>query len=200
MIAIIDYDSGNIRSLQNAIDRLGFESVLTYDHNVILNAEKVIFPGVGEASSTRQILTERGLDILIPNLKQPVLGICLGMQLLCAHTEEGETSGLNIFPINVKHFPSEFIVPHMGWNSISHCRGPLLEHIGQLQDVYFVHSYYAPVNSVTVASCSYGADFTAISHYKNFYGMQFHPEKSGLAGAQLIKNFIEVVNGNLSGN
>jgi len=195
MIAIIDYDSGNIRSLQNAIDRLGFESVLTYDHNVILNAEKVIFPGVGEASSAKQILMEQGLDILIPKLKQPVLGICLGMQLLCAYTEEGETSGLNIFPINVKHFPSEFIVPHMGWNNIFHCRGPLLEHIGQLQDVYFVHSYFVEIHPIyTVGACDYIIPFSAVLQKDNFFATQFHPEKSGQVGEQILKNFLNLSN------
>lgn len=195
MIAIIDYDSGNIRSLQNAIDRLGFESVLTYDHNVILNAEKVIFPGVGEASSAKLILMERGLDILIPKLKQPFLGICLGMQLLCTHTEEGETSGLNIFPINVKHFPKEFIVPHMGWNSISHCRGPLLENIGQFQDVYFVHSYFVEINPIyTVGVCDYIIPFSAVLQKDNFFATQFHPEKSGQVGEQILNNFLNLSN------
>jgi glutamine amidotransferase len=150
MIAIIDYDAGNVKSVQNALKKLGFEAVITSDIETIKNADKVIFPGVGEASSAMKKLQERGLDAVIPNLKQPVLGICLGMQLMCNASEEGNTKALGIFDCEVKLFPNSDIVPHMGWNNVSEMKGKLLENISETDNFYFVHSYYAEFVKVQV--------------------------------------------------
>ena len=190
MIAIIDYDAGNVKSVQNALKKLGFEAVITSDIETIKNAEKVIFPGVGEASSAMKKLKERGLDTIIPNLKQPVLGICLGMQLMCNASEEGNTKALGIFDCEVKLFPNSDIVPHMGWNNVSKMKGKLLENISEIDNFYFVHSYYAEIGENTSSVCDYITPFSATLEKDNFYAAQFHPEKSGDAGFKVLENFL----------
>ena len=192
MIAIIDYDAGNVKSVQNALKKLGFEAVITSDIETIKNAEKVIFPGVGEASSAMKKLQERGLDAVIPNLKQPVLGICLGMQLMCNASEEGNTKALGIFDCEVKLFPNSDIVPHMGWNNVSERKGKLLENISENDNFYFVHSYYAEIGENTSSVCDYITPFSATLEKDNFYAAQFHPEKSGDAGFKLLENFLNL--------
>lgn len=192
MIAIIKYNGGNVQSVQNALQKLNVESVVTDDFDMIKNAEKVIFPGVGEASSTMKSLREKKLDQLIPKLTQPVLGICLGMQLMCKYSEEGNTTGLGIFDLTVKKFPDLDIVPHMGWNSLKDFKTNIFDGITELEDVYFVHSYYAEISAETTAVCDYILPFSAVLQKDNFYGMQFHPEKSGSAGLQLLNNFLKL--------
>ncbi|UOU97594.1 imidazole glycerol phosphate synthase subunit HisH [Chryseobacterium daecheongense] len=191
MIAIIKYNGGNVNSVQNALSRLNAGSIITDDPEVIRNADKVIFPGVGEASSTMASLTEKGLDRLIPTLTQPVLGICLGMQLMCKNTEEGNTDGLGIFDINVKKFPARNIVPHMGWNTISGLRSGLLSELNE-NDFYFVHSYYCELSEYTTSVCDYILPFSASLQKENFYGVQFHPEKSGKVGNEVLQNFLKL--------
>ena len=172
--------------------KLGFEAVITSDIEMIKNADKVIFPGVGEASSAMKKLKERGLDIVIPNLKQPVLGICLGMQLMCNASEEGNTKALGIFDCEVKLFPNSDIVPHMGWNNVADIKGKLLENISENDNFYFVHSYYAEICESTTSVCDYITPFSATLEKNNFYAAQFHPEKSGDAGFKLLENFLNV--------
>lgn len=190
MIAIIDYGAGNVKSVQNAISKLGFECVVTDEHSIIKTADKVIFPGVGEASSAMKKLEEKGLKKLIPTLKQPFLGICLGQQLLCSFSEEGNVNGIGIFDAKVKRFPAVDIVPHMGWNNIKSSKGPLFRDIAEEDNFYFVHSYYCELSSDTSSVCDYIVPFSATFQKDNFFGTQFHPEKSGDAGSQLLKNFL----------
>lgn len=190
MIAIIKYNGGNVNSVQNALNRLEADSIITDDPELILKADKVIFPGVGEASSTMKLLKEKELDLLIPALKQPVLGICLGMQLMCKENEEGNTEGMGIFDINVRKFPARDIVPHMGWNSVSGQTSPLFSGVEQENDVYFVHSYYCELSECTTSVCDYILPFSASLQKDNFYALQFHPEKSGNVGNRILKNFI----------
>ncbi|SHK10716.1 imidazole glycerol phosphate synthase subunit HisH [Chryseobacterium polytrichastri] len=192
MIAIIKYNGGNVNSVQNALNRLDVESIITDDFELIQKADKVIFPGVGEASSTMELLKEKRLDQLIPTLKQPVLGICLGMQLMCKNNEEGNTEGLGIFDINVKKFPSKEIVPHMGWNTISGLKSSLFSEINDENDVYFVHSYYCELSKYTTSVCDYILPFSASLQKDNFFATQFHPEKSGKIGAELLHNFLKL--------
>ncbi|MEM6801903.1 MAG: imidazole glycerol phosphate synthase subunit HisH [Bacteroidota bacterium] len=193
-LVIIKYNAGNVQSVMYALERLNVPYTLTDDENTIRNADKVIFPGVGEASSTMAYLKERGLDCLIPSLEQPVLGVCLGMQLMCRYSEERDTDCLGIFDHEVKKFPdSSLKVPHMGWNALKNTDSPLLEDIGELPYVYFVHSYYVEEGPFTISSCDYGIPFSAAMQKNNFYATQFHPEKSGKLGAQILKNFIEKV-------
>lgn len=192
MIAIIKYNGGNVNSVQNALDRLSVSSVVTDNFDLIQKADKVIFPGVGEASSTMKILREKGLDRLIPTLKQPVLGICLGMQLMCKNNEEGNTVGMGIFDISVKKFPSENIVPHMGWNTISEFQSPIFYGIEEENDVYFVHSFYCELSKNTTSVCDYILPYSASLQKDNFYAMQFHPEKSGRVGSRLLENFLKL--------
>ncbi len=192
MIAIIDYDAGNVKSVQNALKKLGFEALITSDIETIKNAEKIIFPGVGEASSAMKKLQERGLDTVIPNLKQPVLGICLGMQLMCNTSEEGNTKALGIFDCEVKLFPNSDIVPHMGWNNVSEMKGKLLKNILEIDNFYFVHSYYAEVCENTTSVCDYITPFSATLEKNNFFAAQFHPEKSGETGFKLLENFLNL--------
>ncbi|MFS4472977.1 imidazole glycerol phosphate synthase subunit HisH [Chryseobacterium sp. T20] len=192
MIAIIKYNGGNVNSVQNALNRLKIDSVITDDPEQILKADKVIFPGVGEASSTMKLLKEKELDLLIPSLTQPVLGICLGMQLMCKENEEGNTEGMGIFDINVRKFPAKDIVPHMGWNTVSGQSSPLFSGIEKSSDVYFVHSYYCELSDFTTSVCDYILPFSASLQKDNFYAVQFHPEKSGIVGNQIVKNFINL--------
>lgn len=192
MIAIIKYNGGNVNSVQNALGRLNVHSIVTDDFKLIQNADKVIFPGVGEASSTMKILKEKRLDELIPALKQPVLGICLGMQLMCKNNEEGNTVGMGIFDNNVKKFPAQDIVPHMGWNTISEFRTPVFSGVKEKSDVYFVHSFYCEISEHTTSICDYILPFSASLEKDNFYAMQFHPEKSGRIGSQLLENFLKL--------
>lgn len=192
MIAIVKYNAGNIRSVENALHRLGVEYELTDAPERLQAADKVIFPGVGEASSAMAYLRERGLDHTIRALRKPFLGICLGLQLMCAHSEEGDTECLGIFPERVKRFPSTGKVPHMGWNNFTKVRGPLFQGILLEDDMYFVHSYYAEVGEDTVAITDYILPFSAALHRDHFHGVQFHPEKSAEAGQRLIANFLQL--------
>ncbi|WP_445719175.1 imidazole glycerol phosphate synthase subunit HisH [Flavobacterium sp.] len=191
-IAIIDYGAGNVQSVLFALKRLGFEGTVTNDWNTIKSADKVIFPGVGEASSAMKMLQESGLDILIPTLKQPVLGICLGMQLMCKHSEEGNTDGLGIFDVNVVKFSKEVKVPQMGWNTIHNLKSPLFTGIKENEFMYLVHSFYAPLSVNTVATTNYEKDYSTALQRNNFFGVQFHPEKSGVFGEQILKNFLNL--------
>lgn len=191
-IAIIDYGAGNIKSIQFALNRLGFDGILTNNPDEIRSAEKVIFPGVGEASSAMKKLKNSGLDELIPTLKQPVLGICLGMQLMCNHTEEGDTKGLGIFDTKVVQFSNQVKVPHMGWNTIYNLQSPLFQGINEKEYLYLVHSYYAPLSENTIANTIYEKEFSSALQLNNFYGVQFHPEKSGMVGEQILKNFLNL--------
>lgn len=190
MIAIIEYNAGNSTSVKDALDRLGVESIVTSGVEQIQSAEKVIFPGVGHAGSAMQFLKEKGLDKVIQSLTQPVLGICLGMQLLCRFSEEENTDCLGIIDAEVKAFPTDKPVPHMGWNNFQSCSGELFEKVNASDDVYFVHSYYAPVNEYTIATTEYGLPFSAALQKDNFYATQFHAEKSGSVGEQILKNFL----------
>ncbi|HCR77349.1 imidazole glycerol phosphate synthase subunit HisH [uncultured Chryseobacterium sp.] len=191
MIAIIKYNGGNVSSVQNSLNRLNVESVVTDDFDLIRKADKVIFPGVGEASSTMKLLKEKGLNQLIPTLKQPVLGVCLGMQLMCKNNEEGNTIGMGIFDIDVKKFPAKNIVPHMGWNTISDFKSGIFSGIEENSDVYFVHSFYCELSDNTTSVCDYILPFSASLQKDNFYAMQFHPEKSGDIGSRLLENFLK---------
>ena len=191
-IAIIDYGAGNIQSIQFALNRLGFEGLLTNNPNEIQSADKVIFPGVGEASSAMNKLKNSGLNELIPTLKQPVLGICLGMQLMCNHTEEGNTNGLGIFDTNVIQFSNQVKVPHMGWNTIYNLQSPLFQGINENEYLYLVHSFYAPLSENTIAMTNYELQYSSALQLNNFYGVQFHPEKSGLVGEKLLQNFLNL--------
>lgn len=191
-LVIINYGAGNIKSIQFAFKRLGVDAILTDNTEEILAADKIIFPGVGEASSAMKMLRESGLDILIPKLKQPVLGICLGMQLMCLHTEEGDTKGLGIFQANVKRFSNNVKVPQMGWNVIKELKSDLFAGVKENEYVYLVHSYYAEHCNETIAATDYGLNYASALQHNNFYGVQFHPEKSSLAGEQILKNFLEL--------
>lgn len=194
-IVIIKYNAGNIFSVEHAFKRLGIEAVVTGDKELIRKADKVIFPGVGEASSTMQHLQQTGLDKLIPDLKQPVLGICLGMQLMCSRSEEGNVDCLNIFDTEVKRFvpqKHEDKVPHMGWNTISNVKSDLFDISLENQFVYFVHSYYVAISEHTAAVTDYIHPFSAAMHKENFYATQFHPEKSGNVGESILKNFLKI--------
>lgn len=192
-VAIIKYNAGNIYSVDYALKRLGVTPVITADAEVLRKADKVIFPGVGEAFTTMEHLRQTGLDQVIRNLTQPVLGICLGMQLMCRHSEEGDAEGLGIFPTDVKRFipqKHEDKVPHMGWNTLTNVKSRLFPDELENKFVYFVHSYYVPVNEYTAATTEYILPFSAALHTGNFYATQFHPEKSGSVGEIILKNFL----------
>ena len=191
-IAIINYGAGNIQSIQFALQRLGYEGILTNNPDEISASDKVIFPGVGEASSAMKKLTESGLDKLIPTLKQPVLGICLGMQLMCNHSEEGNTTGLGIFNVNIVKFSSKVKAPQMGWNTITDLKSSLFDKIPDDQHMYFVHSFYAPKCFETIALTNYETQYSSALQKNNFYGVQFHPEKSGKIGEQILSNFLKI--------
>jgi glutamine amidotransferase len=194
-IAIVKYNAGNIFSVECALRRLGVEPLLTDDPVLLGQADKVIFPGVGEAATTMAHLRAHGLDTVIRSLRQPVLGICLGMQLMCRHSEEGDADCLGLFDVDVKRFQpadSGLKVPHMGWNTLTDLRGPLFKGMDAEPHVYFVHSFYVPVNEHTAATSDYIHPFSAALHAGNFYATQFHPEKSGAVGEQILRNFLEL--------
>lgn len=191
-IAIIKYNAGNIMSVENAINRLGYNCIVTDNPEQIKIADKVIFPGVGEASSAMHYLKEKKLDQLIKSLKQPVLGICLGQQLMCTYSEEGNTACMGVFETQVKKFPPKELVPHMGWNNLQNLKGDLFKGVSESDNVYFVHSYYAEVCENTTAICDYILPFSAAMQKNNFYATQFHPEKSADVGTIILKNFLEI--------
>ncbi|MEL0456364.1 imidazole glycerol phosphate synthase subunit HisH [Flavobacteriaceae bacterium SZ-1-7] len=191
-LVIINYGAGNIKSIQFAFNRLGYDAVLSNNPEEIASADKIIFPGVGEASSAMGMLKETGLDKLIPNLKQPVLGICLGMQLLCRYTEEGNTKGLGVFDTDVKRFSDTVKVPQMGWNVIKDLKSDLFKGIKENEYMYLVHSYYAEHCEQTIAKTDYGINYASALQHNNFYGVQFHPEKSSTAGAKILQNFLNL--------
>lgn len=199
-LVIIKYNAGNIRSVLYALERMGLEAEVTDDPSAITSADKVIFPGVGEASSAMAYLRERKLDRLIAGLKQPVLGICLGMQLLCSYSEENDTECIGIFTEKVKKFPASaggsegkgWKVPQIGWNNIFHLRSPLFKNVPEDAFMYFVHSYYAEPGEETVATTQYILPYSSAMHKNNFYGVQFHPEKSAEAGQKILENFINL--------
>jgi imidazole glycerol-phosphate synthase subunit HisH len=194
-IAVIDYNAGNVQSVLFALRGLGVDAVLTRHHDTIRQADKVIFPGVGEAATTMQFLRQQGLDTVIPALTQPVLGICLGLQLLCLHSEEKDTNCLGVWPIRVKRFEAydpSYKIPHMGWNQLEIQKGGWLPHSLDKKYVYFVHSYYAEVHPYTVARCFYAQPFSAIIQHQNFYATQFHVEKSGPVGLEILNAFLEI--------
>ena len=191
-LRIVNYGAGNIKSIQFAFQRLGYDAKLTSDPDDLLHADKVIFPGVGEASSAMHKLHESGLDTLLPQLKQPVLGICLGMQLMCQHTEEGNTEGLGIFETKVKRFSNQVKVPQMGWNTIHNLKSDLFYGIHEGDYMYLVHSYYAESCNQAIATTNYEMEYASALENENFFGVQFHPEKSGKVGEQLLKNFLRL--------
>lgn len=194
MVTIIDYGTGNLRSVTNALERLGANYILTGDPKAIASADRVLLPGVGEATTAMHQLRNAGLTDVLRNLACPVLGICLGMQLLCAHSEEGDTGCLGIFPNRVRRFPKDtgLKVPHVGWNSIHDLKSPLYKDIKEGEYVYYVHSYAAEVNGCTAAVTDYGGPFSGSLCKDNFYGCQFHPEKSGATGQKILANFLSL--------
>jgi glutamine amidotransferase len=192
MIAIVKYNAGNIMSVRNAVTRLGFESIITDNMDELAGADKVIFPGVGEAGSAMKYLKEKGLDEAIISLRKPILGICLGLQLLCRENEESGTHGLGIFDSDVKLFPPVDKIPHMGWNNFLTMNGDLFNGVSLKDDVYYVHSYYAEISSSTIATCDYIVPFSAAMHKDNFWATQFHPEKSAGVGEIILRNFLEL--------
>ena len=194
-VAIIKYNAGNIGSVENAVKRLGLEPIVTDNPEIIQKADRVIFPGQGEAHSTMEYLKAHKLDELIVNLKQPVLGICIGMQLLCRHSEEYNTDCLGVFDVDVKRFipqKHEDKVPQMGWNTIEDTKSPLFKGFEKPEFVYFIHSFYAPLSEFTIATTNYIQPYSSALHKDNFYATQFHPEKSGVVGERIIKNFFEI--------
>ncbi|WP_367769813.1 imidazole glycerol phosphate synthase subunit HisH [Flavobacterium sp. WC2421] len=191
-IVIINYGAGNIQSIMFAIERLGFKAVLSNNPEEIKAADKVIFPGVGEASSAMKMLLASGLETLIPTLTQPVLGICLGMQLMCNKSEEGNTKGLGIFDVDVLKFSPKVKVPQMGWNTIYNLKSPLFNEIAENEYMYLVHSFYAPDCVESIATTNYEVEYASALQKNNFYGTQFHPEKSGDVGEQILENFLKL--------
>lgn len=193
-IAVVDYKGGNVQSVLFALERLGAQPILTADPEVLHRADKVLFPGEGEASSAMQALRESGLDQVLPTLTQPFLGICLGMQLLGVHSEENDTPMLGLLPFRVQRFvpDAEHKVPHMGWNNLQSLQGPLFAGLGEADHVYFVHSFYAPVGPYTTAQAAHPAPFSAAVQHRNFYGVQFHTEKSGAVGTRILANFLSL--------
>ncbi|WP_291784748.1 imidazole glycerol phosphate synthase subunit HisH [Cecembia sp.] len=195
-VAVIKYNAGNVQSVLYALERLGADAILTDDLETISKADKVIFPGQGEASTAMRYLKGKKLDKLIPELKQPFFGVCLGQQLLCEYSEENDTACLGVFPVKVKRFipenPATFKVPHVGWNNIFDTKSPLLRGLDNSSFVYYVHSYYCELSEYTIATTNYIQDFAALMHKDNFYAMQAHPEKSGMVGERILKNFLEL--------
>lgn len=191
-IVLVDYGAGNVQSVKYAVNRLGYEPILTKSHDEIRSADKVVFPGVGSAKAAMEQLIDSGLDKLIPTLEQPVLGICVGMQLMCSYSFEGDVECLGIIDAEVKKFEGGLKIPHMGWNSISDYKSSIFKDMSDDNQVYFVHSYYVPLNDFTVAKTNYGFDFSAAIQKDNFYAVQFHTEKSGDIGSQILKQFLEL--------
>ena len=194
-IAIVKYNAGNIYSVVNALRRMGIEPLLTDDAEQLMKADRVLFPGQGHAGEAMDYLKARGLDKVIRNLKQPVFGICVGQQLLCKHSEEGDTECIGIFDAEVKRFQPqrhEDKVPCMGWNQLFDIKSPLFKGLTNGDYVYFVHSFYVPVCTETIATADYTLPYSASMHKDNFYTCQFHPEKSGKVGEQILKNFLEL--------
>jgi imidazole glycerol-phosphate synthase subunit HisH len=191
-IVIVKYNAGNVYSVESALLRFGIQPVISDVEDEIKSADKVIFPGVGEARTAMAYLQSNGLSNLFRDLKQPFLGICLGLQLMCTHSQEKDTPCLDIFPAEVKLFPATYKVPHIGWNALEDLKGPLFKKIAEGSYVYFVHSYYAEVTDLTTASSKYSLPFSAAMQKDNFFAVQFHPEKSAETGAQILKNFIDM--------
>jgi imidazole glycerol-phosphate synthase subunit HisH len=192
-VAIVKYNAGNVESVKNALNRLQIEPIISDDAETLQSADKVIFPGVGEASTAMNYLRERGLDKVIKSLKQPVFGICLGMQLLCEYSEENETKCLGILPYKVRQFSAEKLkVPQIGWNNIFNLKGKLFAGVEENSYVYFVHGYYVESGNETTASCDYGVNYSVAVEHQNFYAVQFHPEKSGEIGAKILENFLKI--------
>jgi glutamine amidotransferase len=193
-VVLLKYNAGNVQSVLYALERIGTEAVVTDNHEEIRSADRVLFPGVGEALSAMNSLREKNLDRLIPELKQPVLGICVGLQLLCAHSEERDTTGLGVFDVKVRRFPSlpQLKIPQIGWNSIYDLQSPLMKDVKENNYIYYVHSYYAELCPWTIARSDYGIEYSAALHKDNFYGVQFHTEKSADAGEQILRNFINL--------
>ena len=191
-VVIINYNAGNVQSVTYALNRLGVDPILSDDPEVIQSADKVIFPGVGEASTAMAFLKQKGLDQVIKNLKQPVFGVCLGLQLMCKHSAENDTECLGIFDIEVKKFEPKLKVPQMGWNTLEQVSGPLFQELGDDPYVYFVHSYYAELSDYTVAVTDYVNPFSAALQKDNFYALQAHPEKSGKVGEKILENFLRL--------
>src|SRR3989344_3334285 len=189
-VAIIKYNSGNIQSVAFALERIGLTPIITGDASELQSADKIIFPGVGEAGSAMKYLSEQKLDKVIVNLKQPVLGICLGMQLMCENSEEGNTKCLGIFKQNVLKFSDENKVPQIGWNNICNLNSALFKNAKEMEYMYFVHGYYAEKSGYTIAQANYGIEYSAALNKNNFFGVQFHPEKSSNAGEQILNNFL----------
>lgn len=192
-VVLIKYNAGNIQSVLYALERIDVSAVVTADHDEIRGADRVLFPGVGEARSAMESLQENNLDKVIKDLKQPVLGICVGMQLLCDHSEERDTKGIGVFDVKVKRFPAatSLKVPQIGWNDIYNLRSSLFQGLGEHSYIYNVHSYYAELSDKTIATANYGLEYSAALKKDNFYGVQFHTEKSATAGEQVLRNFIE---------
>jgi glutamine amidotransferase len=191
-LAVVKYNAGNLHSVRLALRRLEIDPLVTDNPEELRTADKVIFPGVGEASSAMAYLRERRLDKLLVSLRQPVLGICLGLQLMCEHTEENDTQGLGIFPVQVRRFPATDKVPHMGWNSLIRLKGRLFAGVQEESYVYFVHSYYAEQNKFSTATCVHSLTFSAAMEKDNFFALQFHPEKSAAVGEKILRNFLSL--------
>jgi len=191
-VVIVDYGVGNVQSIRFALNRLGYEGVLTSDIQTIETAKHVIFPGVGHAEVAANQLKASGLDSVLKQLTQPVLGICLGMQLMCTSSEEGDTTGLGLFDLEIKRFDEGLKVPCVGWNKLEHLKSPLFTGLEPQNHVYFVHSYYAPLSEQTIAVANYGLSYSAALQNDNFFGVQFHPERSGEVGEQILKNFLNL--------
>jgi imidazole glycerol-phosphate synthase subunit HisH len=192
-VAVVKYNAGNVESVKNALNRLGIEPVLSDDPETLRAADKVIFPGVGEASTAMNYLRQRNLDEVIRSLGRPVLGICLGMQLLCGFSDENDTECLGILPYRVRRFSSASQkVPQIGWNNVSQLKGPLFQEVPEDSFVYFVHGFYVENGAETTATCEYGVQYSAAVEHENFYAVQFHPEKSGPVGARILENFLKL--------
>ncbi|MFT7034538.1 MAG: glutamine amidotransferase [Cyclobacteriaceae bacterium] len=191
-VVIIDYGAGNLQSVKFALERLGITPEVSKEHDVITSADKVIFPGVGEARSAMTAINAAGLQDLIPTLKQPVLGVCLGMQLLCEHSVERNTDGIGVFPLTVEKMTGDIKVPHMGWNEITDLKSPLFDGLSEGEYMYFVHGYFVPDSEYTIATTDYGIPYASAIQKDNFFGCQFHPEKSSDAGQRILKNFLEL--------
>lgn len=191
-VAVIKYNAGNVQSVLFALERIGVKGILSDDPQEIISADKVIFPGVGEASSAMKFMKEKNLGDVIKNLKQPTFGICLGMQLMCRHSEEGNTRCLDIFPLAVKKFKGELKIPQIGWNTVFDLKGELFGGIKENEFMYYVHAYYAEIGKNTIAKTNYILEYSSVLQKDNFYGVQFHPEKSSGAGQKILENFLKL--------